>query len=564
MEASISPENHIFASYPKSIDFTGGHDVRPLIGGKATYAEIEKSIQAAQKSVHMAYWTLDPDLPTTGSVSAGTLSELMRSVLERGVEVRIVIADFDPVIGMMFHRDAWRSYRKLIAIADGLDDDRRALFSVMCSRHDMRWSPMGRTALQPFLRYKLRETVAEINGLDNAVQRRDYLANVPGLWPYIGFDGTSAHVKMVAFPDLFPAAHHEKLCVIDDAVAFLGGLDLSEKRQDGWDHENAFPWHDVACRLEGPVVSFFARHFRCRWNEERGDSLKFLKAAKAPAKVRPIPDGQQIPELPTDVPVCRPLAKGVEVKPMRTLSRQSRSWFSRSPRTQITEICENYLAVISTARDFLYIENQYIRSTRIAEALAARAKENEALELILVLPLMPEDAFVEDEPNIATRHGQYLREKNTDLLYEAFGSRLGIYAMQMPHEDRLPDPETADPSEIIRNTVYIHSKTLICDDEIAIIGSANLNDRSMRTDTETGIVWRGRDCVKRYRVMLWKHALDRDTSDWTTGHLEKWRSVARANAGGRAEERQGFIVPLPRRHLDAHARRSWLVPDELV
>jgi phosphatidylserine/phosphatidylglycerophosphate/cardiolipin synthase-like enzyme len=196
--------------------------------------------------------------------------------------------------------------------------------------------------------------------------------------------------------------------------------------------------------------------------------------------------------------------------------------------------------------------------------LAARAAANPDLELILVLPLMPEDAFVEDEPNIATRHGQFLREKNTDLLFEAFGDRIGIYCMQMPRDDVLPDPEQAEPEDIIENTVYIHAKTLVCDDRIAIIGSANLNGRSLVTDTETAIAWRGGSAVRDYRVELWKHALELDTTDWTSDHLARWNKIARVNARREAGERTGFIVPFPRRHLDAHARHSWLVPDELV
>lgn len=564
MSRAAAGKNDLFATHPDAMDFTPGHRVKPLIGGVATYREMEQAIEAAQSTVHMAYWTLDPETATTSTVKARTLADLMRGIVKRGVKLHIVIADFDPVVGTAFHLDAWRSYRKLVAIVDGLDDEAKSRLSVMCSSHDTRWGPVSRTAAQPILRYKLAEKIAGINDLETVEERCTYLSNVPGLWPFITFDGEKAHARTAAFPGFFPAAHHEKLCVIDDRIVFVGGLDINAKRKDGWDHDNDFPWHDVACRLEGPVARFFARHFRSRWNEEREGSLKFMREAEPPEGVPGLPAGCDIPELPTDVKECDPIKGGVEVKPLRTLSKQARAWFSRSPRTQITEFKETYLEIIAGAEDFLYIENQYIRSTPIAEALAARARENKKLELMLVLPLLPEDAFVEDEPNVATRHGQYLREKNTDLLYEAFGDRLGIYAMQMPREDRLPDPEKDDPDEIVENTIYIHAKTLVCDDRVAIIGSANLNERSMMTDTETGIAWRGGHSVKDYRVLLWKHALDLDTSDWTSEHLAKWNRIARANAGGTAEERQGFIVPLPRADLDAYAKRSWIVPDELV
>lgn len=561
---TTSKTDPLFAAHPEGMDFTPGHTVEPLIGGQETFAAIEMAISKARKTVHMAYWTLDPAMKASSKVKAETLTDLMRDVIDRGVKLRIVVADFDPVIGTFFHLDAWKSYRKLIAIGDGLNEETRANLSVMCSRHDTRWGPLGRTAAQPILRYTLAEKIEAINALKSAKERKGYLEAAPGLWPFISFDGETVSARAVAFPGFFPAAHHEKLCVIDDEIVFLGGLDINAKRNDDWDHENGFPWHDVACRLEGPVAKFFASHFRCRWNEEREASLAFLKNATPPNGVAPLPAGSGIPELPTEISDSDAIADGIEVKPMRTLSRQNRSWFSRSPRAQITEIKKSYLELFEGAEDFIYIENQYIRSTDIAEALAKQARQKKALELILCLPLIPEDAFVEDEPNIATRHGQYLREKNTDLLYDAFGDRIGIFCMQMPYEEKLPDPETDDPEHVIRNTVYIHAKTMICDDKVAIIGSANLNDRSLVTDTETAIAWRGGTSVKDYRVRLWEHALDIDTSDWTEHHLEKWKRIARANAKGEPEERSGFIVPLPRHHLDAHARRSWLVPDELV
>ncbi|WP_099867348.1 phospholipase D-like domain-containing protein [Pararhizobium haloflavum] len=563
---SADRDDELFATHPDPVDFTEGHRIEPLIGGQATFAAIERAIEEASRSIHMAYWTLDPALKTTKNIKAETLTDLLREVVKRGVELRIVIADFDPVIGSTFHLDAWNSYRKLSRITEGLDKDATNRLSVMCSRHDTRWGPVARAAAQPILRFKLAEKIAEINEIEPLKERRDAIANAPGLWPFITFDGKSAKVRKNAFPGFYPAAHHEKLCVIDDRIVFLGGLDINAKRQDDWDHDNAFPWHDVACRLEGPVARFFASHFRSRWNEEREDSLAFMKNAMPPDSIAPLPDGIGIPKLDTEVAECPAIEDGVEVKPLRTLSRQNRAWFSRSPRKQIMEIKDAYLDVISKAEDFLYIENQYIRSTPIAKALADRATANKKLELILVLPLIPEDAFVEEEPNIATRHGQYLREKNTDLLYDAFGKRIGIYSMQMPRDDILPDPEKDDADDIIKNTIYIHAKTLVCDDKTAIIGSANLNERSLVTDTETAIVWRdlAGTRVRDYRVLLWQHALDMDTSDWTSDHLSQWNRIAKANAKGDADERQGFIVTFPRRHLDAHARRSWLVPDELV
>ena len=65
--------------------------------------------------------------------------------------------------------------------------------------------------------------------------------------------------------------HHEKLVVVDDEVAFVGGIDftaLQGDRHDSHSHRPDRPlgWHDVATRLRGPVVADVARHFLQRWS----------------------------------------------------------------------------------------------------------------------------------------------------------------------------------------------------------------------------------------------------------------------------------------------------------
>ena len=114
-------------------------------------------------------------------------------------------------------------------------------------------------------------------------------------------------------------SHHEKLVIIDQIIAYVGGLDLCWGRWDTNDHplveesnseqryywpgidyannrindfskvreylkENVdrtqkprMPWHDIHCRLIGPVVFDIARHFVQRWNISRGDSITDIK-----------------------------------------------------------------------------------------------------------------------------------------------------------------------------------------------------------------------------------------------------------------------------------------------
>ena len=64
--------------------------------------------------------------------------------------------------------------------------------------------------------------------------------------------------------------HHEKTIVIDDRIAYVGGIDLTLDGGDPYDTPNhrargGIGWHDVAVRIEGPAVRDVAEHFRLRW-----------------------------------------------------------------------------------------------------------------------------------------------------------------------------------------------------------------------------------------------------------------------------------------------------------
>ena len=72
--------------------------------------------------------------------------------------------------------------------------------------------------------------------------------------------------------------HHEKLLIVDDEIAFVGGLDLTALRSDRWDTTGHPPrdsdgWHDAAVRATGPVVADVVAHFGQRWGEVTGERL---------------------------------------------------------------------------------------------------------------------------------------------------------------------------------------------------------------------------------------------------------------------------------------------------
>lgn len=81
--------------------------------------------------------------------------------------------------------------------------------------------------------------------------------------------------------------HHEKTIVIDDRVAFVGGIDLTLDGGDPYDTSNhrargGIGWHDAAARIEGPAVRDVAEHFRLRWQAATGEKLQPARSPSPP------------------------------------------------------------------------------------------------------------------------------------------------------------------------------------------------------------------------------------------------------------------------------------------
>lgn len=545
------------------MNFHPGNRVEPLIEADDTYARLEEAIRAAERTVHMAYWTIDPGLSEPND--RDTWGDLLADTAERGVTVRLIIADFDPILGRKHHRTAWQSYRRFLGIGDALTDRARRRIKIICSRHEATVGTAVRLLGQVVIQRHLAQTVShlselgEADGWDAMLRELGYL---PGLWPHIRVGGGAVSSAQPTMPTAYPAVHHEKLCVIDDETVFLGGLDIDERRYDSQEHESHSAWHDVACRLTGPATSFFAEHFRERWNTELAEFETFLAEARHPEGVETLPVAPALEPLPESVAGATEHVGKAEVAPLRTLTRETRSSFSRSPKIAKAEIFDAYREAIAEAEQFIYIETQFLRSHAIVDCLVDRAGDRAALEVILLLPYVPDQYLDPGEPDAASRYGHHLQRQALERLEERLGPRFGVYTLMRDGPPR-PDP-TRGTKRIERDIVYVHAKTMVIDDRLAFIGSANLNGRSMATDTETAIAWREPGAIAAYRLALWKHALDVDAADWQPSLTEKWRAHAARNARVPAAERTGFVMPLPDVAREAFASDSLVIPSELV
>ncbi len=547
------------------LDWIDGNLVTPILEGIPTYRAMEQVIAGARDTIHLAYWLIDPDLETVGY--AGRWGELLRAAVGRGVTVRLIIADFDPILGHQYHQSAWHGFRRFMAMRSKLAPEDRCRFQIICSRHEARIGSAIRLMAQPVLIKHLQAIVDDLNQLSLSQGRdalNNRLATLPGLWPVLRVrHERKAPVSMgIGFPSVYPAAHHEKLCVVDDRTVFLGGLDIDDDRFDDQQHEGDRAWHDVACKLEGPASSYFARHFRRRWNDELDGFQTFVATLEPPDQVPPIPEQDSIEPIELRIEATAKTSGQARVAPLQTQSRQEKSSFSRSPRSEIATCLEGYLALIRSAEDFIYIENQFLRSGRIIDGLIAQGMSQRKLQIIAVVPVAPDMALTNDDADAATQHGQFLQDEAIRRLQETLPDQFGAFTFKRDGKP-VHQPER-DTERTLKDIVYVHAKIMIVDDCSALIGSANLNDRSLYSDTETAILWDEPDAIRDLRASLWRHALG---EAWQTkqGPITlHWRQIAEANASKPPAQRQGFVMPLAQAERRAFRRRNWLVPEELV
>lgn len=249
------------------------------------------------------------------------------------------------------------------------------------------------------------------------------------------------------------ASHHQKIVVIDDCFAFCGGIDMTGDRWDTRHHRDDDPgrhhpdgspygpWHDATTALKGPVAAALGDHARMRWAGAGGDPLE--------------PIGGVLDCWPDALPV---MFENVDVAIARTAPKMD-------DQEELTEIEALYLKQIAAAKRHIYAESQYFASRRIAEAIAARIAEPDGPDIVIVNPEQA-DGWLEQQAMDTARARLFETLKSRDV-----HGRFRIYH---------PFTQRGAP-------IYVHAKILIVDDRLIRVGSSNMNNRSMRLDTECDV-----------------------------------------------------------------------------
>ncbi|KAI5860889.1 phospholipase D [Durotheca rogersii] len=370
-------------------------------------------------------------------------------------------------------------------------------------------------------------------------------------------------------------AHHEKVCIVDHDVAFLGGIDLCFGRWDnpqhpiaddrptgmepdgdsprdaehcqlfpGKDYSNPrvldffklnepyeemydrskvprMPWHDIAMQVVGQPARDLTRHFVQRWN--------YLRRERKPTRPTPFllppPDAN-----PVDLEALG-LSGTCEVQILRSAG----DWSLGYPKDlREHSIQSAYVKMIEESEHFVYIENQFfITSTetmntrvvnRIGDALVERIirahEKNEEWRCCIIIPLVPgfQNTVDQAEGSSVRLIMQFQYRSICRGPNSIFGR---LQAAGIEPEDYIQFfslrqwGRIGADNQIVTEQLYIHAKTIVVDDRVALIGSANINERSMlgNRDSEVAAIVRDTEMMwstmggKQYRVGRFAHTL---------------------------------------------------------
>jgi phosphatidylserine/phosphatidylglycerophosphate/cardiolipin synthase-like enzyme len=291
---------------------------------------------------------------------------------------------------------------------------------------------------------------------------------------------------------------HQKIAVVDGTHALVGGIDPLielDGDYDRWDmplhpfasplrrtseNTSPHPWHDTHTIIEGPAAGDVERNFRERWNDvvqrhHWNDSL-----------------------LVPEHPLAPPLQSNTIVQLARTIPQHT---YSFDPDPGIQDIAQQYANALGNAQHFIYLENQYfwLRAyTGLDIPFLGEDSPDMERNIVEIGAALRRGATVAiilpDHPNLGrafTDAGLVrLRSEAPEAVAQG---RLQAFCLGTftQHED----------GEHYR-PIYVHAKVAIIDDLWATVGSANLNNRGMRDDTEMNVATLNAGLALDLRLML--------------------------------------------------------------
>ncbi|KAL9226761.1 hypothetical protein vseg_002535 [Gypsophila vaccaria] len=367
--------------------------------------------------------------------------------------------------------------------------------------------------------------------------------------------------------------HHQKTVVVDcenaggkrAIVSFVGGIDLCDGRYDTQEHSlfrtlNTVhakdfhqpnfagssikkggprePWHDIHCRLEGPVAWDVLYNFEQRWKKQVGERFLYSiqeldQRVTSPLEVASTEDGES-----WNVQIFRSIDSGSVLGFPLDAQKAARCNLITDKGSIIDRsIQDGYVNAIRRAKNFIYIENQYFIGSsycwkpedtggsqpngliveedvgalhlipkELSLKIVSKIMAGERFSVYVVIPMWPEGV---PESGVV-QEILYYQRRTMEMMYTDIAAAIQFKQLNahprdylsffclgnreilksgeyVPEEKPEPDSNYSRAQLHRRFMIYVHAKMMIVDDEYIIIGSANINQRSMDGARDTEI-----------------------------------------------------------------------------
>nr|GMD65023.1 phospholipase D gamma 1-like [Ipomoea batatas] len=543
--------------------------------------DIFSAIRSARRLIYITGWSVWHNvrlIRDDSSVEGYTLGELLKSKSQEGVRVLLLVWD-DP------------TSRNILGYkTDGVmathDEETRRFFKhssvqvLLCPRvAGKRHSWLKQREVGVIYTHHQKTVIVDAEAGNN---RRKIIAFVGGLDLCDGRYDTPEHPIFRTLQTLHSDDYHNP--------TFAGSVAGCARE----------PWHDLHCKIDGPAAYDVLTNFEERWlKAAKPHGIKKLKMSfdDALLRIARMPEILGISDIPY---VSGDDPEGWHVQIFRSIDSNSVKGFPKDPKeaTMKNLVCGKnvlidmsihsaYVKAIRSAQHYIYIENQYFIGSsynwsqykdvgadnlipmEIALKIADKIRANQRFAVYIVIPMWPEG----NPTGAATQRILFWQNKTMQMMYETIYKALVEVGLEdsfspqdylnffclgnreTPCADDAPtneNPVAANSPQALcqkyrRFMIYVHSKGMIVDDEYVILGSANINQRSLEGTRDTEIAmgayqpqhtWARKQSNPRgqiygYRMSLWAEHLgvveDCFTQPESIDCVRRVRSMGEAN-----------------------------------
>ena len=442
------------SKWSKIISGATGNKAEYLVDGTASFKSIADAIKTARTDEHYIYvmgWMLDAGLELIKGDPGSAFIKLLEDAAKKSVEIRVLVWD-NPIPNANPPESYIQMNRDNIPKLNKLPNTAAFIDD----------NTYATDETKKFLSQAVPHILKQVMKFAVIFKELDLFFTI---------------LKYAATKNV--GSHHDKVIIVKGEkglIALSGGIDININRFEWYQtvrcsyHKDTHSaYHDTHVKVEGPAAHEILQRFIKRWDYHPAAKSKALRGRNEP-KPKEVKTGDFH------------YAKAVG------------TYNDPSGKDRDRSLKDNYLEILRNAKKYVYIEDQYLVNLDVARELNKRIKDPNFVCLVIVT----QDCAETTDILIPFRRRSEFYKELVSGASKSDINKVGIFIVDIAGGKK--------------NGWHtgVHAKTLIVDDELAIIGSANVNQRSFTNDSETSlIVFDDTEKVKdtfakKLRIAIWK------------------------------------------------------------